>query len=241
MDWMYSVLWSRLAARTPSYRAFVVEERLAFARHISNWLNSSRNNASDVSWADVMDMESSVAVAVEFEKKLEEAGMNDEDRSCSLMKCVAKTSRTEMFDSSDSIERSSDSVRIVRDEHDVIWANSWSAGWEKGFLAIESYSWTPRDCCWDNGRRRRVVELETPSSFDDEDDLRRTSSYSVRDNAPSVDRSQSMSACASMDRVVDAVELVQVLSPVHCFHIPQHSVNANLASPWSWLEAARNG
>lgn len=96
---------------------------------------------------------------------------------------------------------------------------------------IESYSWIPRDCCWDNGRRRRVVELETPSNFDDEDDLRRTSSYSVRDNAPCVDRSQSMSVCASMDRVVDAVELVQVLSPVHCFHIPRHSVNANLASP----------
>lgn len=71
-----------------------------------------------------MEMESNVAaavvVAVELVKKSEEDGMNDEDRSCSLMKCVAKISRTEMFDSNDSIERSSDSVRIVRDEDDVI-------------------------------------------------------------------------------------------------------------------------
>ena len=179
-----------------------------------------------------MEMESNVAaadaVAVEFEKESREGGMNDENRSCSPTRCVARISRRVRFDKKNSFERNSDSVRIGRGEGDVLSADSSSAGFEREFPVIGSYSSMPRDC-WDNGRRRRAVELEKPSNSVDEDALRRTSSCSVHDSAPGVDQNPSMSACASMDRIV--VELVQVLSPVRCFHIRQHSVNASQGSP----------
>lgn len=170
-----------------------------------------------------METEDSVVAVAVVAVDLSKLSMIDVDfRVHLLMMFVEMISTMENFDKRNSFDKNLNSVRIDRGVNDEDVKGSRLEDFVLELQAIVNDSSMLKDSV-DNASTLITVELERPSNFDDEDVLQRTSSNFVHDIGLCVDQNRLTNVYASMD----SVDIVEVLSPVHSFHIHQHLTDEN--------------